>query len=167
MSPFDTDERSDLARAMDSLDVVGGECQLEVVRVAGDQPANQVDLLEGDLGGFAAADRFDRRVRRPEFAPTPPARSRARSVSSVGCGCAISSLSKPESPLVRNCQGRSLWPSINSALRCSSRPRPTHDRGPGGIAGTRWGFVASSWAGRPQQDTDGQQAYRTACAFHC
>ncbi len=67
--PFDADQRGDLARAMNPLDVIGREGQLQIVGIAFDQAANQVDLLESHLGRFAGAHRLDRRIGGPELRP--------------------------------------------------------------------------------------------------
>ena len=68
-APFDADQRGDLARTDDPLDVVGGTGQLEVVGVALDHPLDQVDLLgDGPRGvGMFAGD-----VDRPELCLDAP-----------------------------------------------------------------------------------------------
>ena len=68
-APFDADQRGDLARLDDPLDVVGGTGQLEVVGVALDHPVDQVDLLgDGPRGvGMVAGD-----VDRPELGLEAP-----------------------------------------------------------------------------------------------
>ena len=67
VAAFDADQRGDLARLSNALDIVGGVGHLESVGVTANHAVNQIHLFEAIAGCSAFRDRVDRDESGPEL----------------------------------------------------------------------------------------------------